>query len=37
MSKAEYRKKVNEEMRQHVLEMIAMLISGELFTLKMGQ
>ena len=35
MSKAEYRKKVNEEMRQHVLEMIAMLISGELYTLKM--
>ena len=35
MSKAEYRKKVNEEMRQHILEMIGMLISGELYTLKM--
>ena len=35
MSKAEYRKKVNEEMRLHILEMIGMLISGELYTLKM--
>jgi hypothetical protein len=35
MSKAEYRKMVNEEMYLHVLAMISMLISGELYTLKM--
>lgn len=35
ISKAEYRRKVNEEMRQHVSEMIGMLIRGELYTLKM--
>ena len=35
MSKAEYRKKVNEEMRQHVSERIPMMIPGKLCKLKM--
>ena len=35
MSKAEYRKMVNEEMYRHVLTMIPMLIPGKLYKLKM--
>jgi len=35
MSKAEYRKKVNEEMRLHVSERIPMMIPGKLYKLKM--
>ena len=35
MSKAEYRKKANEEMRQHVSERIPMMIPGKLYKLKM--
>ena len=35
ISKAEHRKKVNEEMRQHVSERIPMMIPGKLYKLKM--
>jgi hypothetical protein len=35
MSKAEYRKKVNEEMGLHVSERIPMMIPGKLYKLKM--
>ena len=35
MSKAEYRKKVNEEMRQHVSERVPMMMPGKLYKLKM--
>ena len=35
ISKAEHRKKVNEEMRLHVSERIPMMIPGKLYKLKM--
>ena len=35
ISKAEHRKKVNEEMRQHVSERVPMMIPGKLYKLKM--
>ena len=35
ISKAEYRRKVNEEMGQHVSERVPMMIPGKLYKLKM--